>query len=209
MSKKKNHKLLIDFGLVNLDSEFYQIPLKKEWMEQLARHSKDTLTKLLEGDSIKEGKDQDDLPYWYLELEKKHGFTVAELNSSADAANDYLPLFYGLSRELLKSGYSSDVVQSLILEPENWDQLNPDQVKKASEIFNGFLKAQKNPLALVTLMFNRFCPFWTEKDTQHLTQEFFQAILEFANKEESGWKEVDAEEVGEESNSPATIAIVS
>lgn len=206
----KKHQLLVDYGLSEIEEETYNITLERSWIEQLARHSQDTLTKLLGCDNIKQTVDEKGNSSWYLALTKKYGFTVAEINAQSNDTEDYLPIYYGLSRELLKSGYPAEQIEQLILEPQNWEQLNPSQIERATKIFNGFLKAQQNSNALVTLMFNRFCPFWTEKDSDNLSKEFFNAVFEFSQKEDKGWVEDEKEEVVEgKSSPPSTIAIVS
>lgn len=204
MPKKKSN-IVEFFGLDNLETEYHNIPLEKLWLEQLARHSKSTLDKLLEADVFKAGVDEENKPYWYLPLEKRYGLTVKETRNQADTS-EFMPFLHALAQELLEVGHSNEEVMNTILTPSEWKKLTAEQAKRASRVYSLAIKAQDRSVGLATLVFTRICPNWTNEDTLALADGLFTEIVDFAQKEEQGWKSEESEDVGEQS-SPQSITV--
>ena len=206
-TKTKEIDLIAYFDLLNLEKEYYQLPLKKEWFEPMVRREevKETLGKIMALPNLKEGQEADGKKYVYLAFEKKLGFTQGETTSpeAQNGSSDFMVEYFKLSRSLIEKGHKPETVDPLIMNPNGWDVLNTEEKEQAKKVFSLFSSSINNPDSLVTLMMRRYCKKWTHADTKNLAPGFYQEVLTFAKAESDGsW-----DEMGESSSSPEIIAI--
>ena len=204
VKKKENSKVLEFFGILDQEQEYYDLVLKKAWMQSLARRSRSTLDKILASPSLIELEEEKG---YCLRFEKYYGYSTGETaHTRSEIPKEVTSGYIKLQQELLKAGkIKDDEIGRIILTPSEWHKLTDEQVEKASEIYNAFAFAQETVLSQVTIAMKRAVKRWQPIDTQYLHQEMGEEIVEFINNEVNGWdKEQEDVEGKSPQSTPAT-----